>query len=144
MATSDVDGESLLVAEKGEPLKATEHASHVQRHTYLYPRLASHPAIDRACLISDERSNTALLIAQDKVNGDLSKTVQDLNTAADKLGAALKVSVLCVAHVVGASDKTTAQQGFRHAYILVREQEVEEFYTPTFARAIRFLRASTA
>jgi hypothetical protein len=83
-----------------------------------------------------------LLYVQDKINQDgFPDAVDDLSKAADVLSKVVGAPVLCVAHVIGAADQTRAHTRFRHAYILVRDAEVDAFYTPSFAPAIRFVRA---
>jgi hypothetical protein len=49
--------------------------------------------------------------------------------------------VLVVAQVIGASESTRAQHECTHPYLLVRDIEVNVFYTPTFAPAVHFLRS---
>jgi hypothetical protein len=81
------------------------------------------------------------VLYQDKINADgMPDAVQALNAAA----AAFKgqfTQILCVASVIGASELTRAQDEFRFPYLLVRDGEVAKYYTPTFAPAIRFVRA---
>ena len=135
--TADIVTTSVLGPTKGSALQI----DHIDSTKYYYPKASDHRAFESMCMAkSDDGGSEVLCLFQSKINADVAGAIEGLNQAAEELGA-LKVPVLCVAHVVGASDKTTAQQGFRHAYILVREQEVEQFYTPTFARATHFLHA---
>ena len=52
----------------------------------------------------------------------------------------MNIPVLCIAQVIGASRSTTTKKKFKHPYILIRDDEVPRFYTPTFAPALRFVR----
>jgi len=60
-------------------------------------------------------------------------------------GALLKekhsdMEVLCILNVIGAGSKTTSQQGLNFPYVLVRDWELEMFYTAHFAPVARFIR----
>jgi len=110
-------------------------------HAYFFPSAKNHPWIDRACVAEHPASGErCLVIYQDKASAaKFSEAVDCLNKAANALESGFK-SVLCIAQVIGASDAMRAQQNFEHPYILIRDHEVESFYTRTFAPAVRFIR----
>jgi hypothetical protein len=109
---------------------------------YCFPRDPSHPLIDRACMAFTEYGEDCLVIYQDRINAaGFAEAVRQLNEAASELRKEMRIPVLCVAHVIGASGDTTAQSKFQHPYIMVREPDIATFYTPTFAPAIRHLRS---
>jgi hypothetical protein len=144
VATS-IDEESLLLAPRNGELIATDHATSISLGKYCHPTAPNHPAIDRACLIAHNPgqagSQRALLCAHDNINGALPDAVHALDKAAGVLSAAVGVPVLCMAQVFGNMSDTAAQEGLHHPYVLVRDHEVEAFYTPSFAPAIHFVRA---
>jgi hypothetical protein len=110
---------------------------------YCFPDDDGHPAVDRACLAynKDDATQTCLVLYQDKINAaGFAKAVSSLNAAADLASARLKVPVLCVAHVIGASSETSKEDDFRHPYVLVRDHEVTTYYSPTFAPAVVYVR----
>ena len=106
-----------------------------------FPDMVNHPYIDRACLAVHCRDSTMCLVLYgDRIDGDEMPAVVDgLNEAASALSKEMKIPVLCVAQVIGAPLHTTSQNDFRHPYILIRDDEVPQFYTPTFAAALRFV-----
>ena len=109
---------------------------------YCFPRDPSHPLIDRACMAFTEYGEDCLVIYQDRINAaGFAEAVRQLNEAASELRKEMRIPVLCVAHVIGASGDTRAQSKFQHPYIMVREPDIATFYTPTFAPAIRHLRS---
>jgi hypothetical protein len=50
----------------------------------------------------------------------------------------LRMEVLCIVNVVGASNKTTAGKRLRYPHVLVREDELDDFYSVNFAPIARF------
>ena len=132
--------EQPKVEERRQRVVWTKHKLELEK--YLFPNAEGHPRIDRACLVVHRTNNTlCLVLYQDKINADgMAAAVKGLNAAADELKDGMKIPVLCVAQVIGASVSTTAQNKFKHPYILIRDDEVSQFYTPTFAAAIRFVR----
>jgi hypothetical protein len=107
------------------------------------PTSPSHPLIDRAAVARHckRRHETCPVLYQDKINADgMPAAVQALNAAATAFKGQY-TQILCVASVTGASELTRAQDKFRFPYLLVRDGEVAKYYTPTFAPAIRFVRA---
>jgi hypothetical protein len=122
--------------------KTVVHTGHMPTlGAYCAPSSPNHPWVDRAVLVSHcITGEKCLVLIQDRVyKKGLPKAVDALNCAADALRKVLDVPVLCIANVVGAT-LTTAQDNFRYPFILVRDPEVESFYTTTFASAIRFVR----
>jgi hypothetical protein len=113
---------------------------------YCFPRNTSHPLIDRACMAynkdePDDKKKWCLVIYQDKINNDgFAVAVESLNTAAASLKRKLNIPVLCVAHVIGAGGGTKAQTNFEHPYVLVRDHELAQYYTPSFASAVQLVR----
>jgi hypothetical protein len=133
--------ESLLKTEKGGNLVSTGLL--LCRGAYYYPSNSSHPAVDRAFIAvhKDDTTKECLVLVQDKINAEgLPKAVKDFNTAA-KLLKTFDRPVLCIANVIGAGNLTKSQAIFKHPYVLVRDIEVDSFYSVNFAPAIRFLRS---
>ena len=133
---------------------------------FCFPSASNHPWIDRACVAKHETSSEddrhrhdrhrhdrhsrhdrhrhdrhrqCLVLYQYKINDGMSKAVDSLNQAADAFRKEWP-NVLCVAHVIGAGTNTPAASEFRHPYMLVRSEEVAEFYTAALAPAIEFSR----
>jgi hypothetical protein len=133
--------DSLLQKKPGKILAYTGLA--IYRGVYYYPSNDSHPSVDRAFVAvhKDDATKECLVLVQDKINArGFPKAVKDLNLAAAILKTASR-PVLCIANVVGAGPLTTSQGGFEHPYVLVRDSEVDSFYSVNFAPAIRFLRS---
>ena len=141
------DDTSSLFAEKGSRVVRTKHK--LEFGKYFFPNPVNHPYgfpdMDRTstepALAVHCRDNTmCLVLYRDEIDGDEMPAVVDgLNTAASALQKEMKIPVLCVAQVIGASLNTTSQNDFKHPYILIRDDEVPQFYTPTFAAALRFV-----
>ena len=131
---------SSLFAVKRKIVVRTKHKLKFEK--YLFPKAANHPYIDRACLAVPRRGNRrCLVLYQDKINANgMLAAVKGLNAAATALHEEMNIPVLCVAQVIGAPLHTTSQNKFKHPYILIRDDEVPQFYTPTFAPALRFVR----
>ena len=127
-------------AENGSGAVRTKHKLEFGKY-FLLPDVDDHPYIDRACLAVHCRDNMmCLVLYRDRIDGDEMPAVVDgLNTAASALQKEMKIPVLCVAQVIGESLHTTSQNDFKHPYILIRDDEVPQFYTPTFASALRFV-----
>ena len=107
---------------------------------YILPAAPNHPWIDRACVAFGPSGERCLVIYQDKINAaSFGNAVRLLNEAATLLKNSLGYPVVCVAHVIQAPGATEAQVNFTHPYILVRCNEVDQFYTPTFATPIKYL-----
>ena len=107
---------------------------------YNYPEAPNHPWIDRACVVENPGDKTpCLVLYQDKINSDVSGAVEGLNCAADKFKEE-GMTVLCIANAIDAGNVTRIQENFRHPYVLICEQDLPTFYTPTFAPAIKFVR----
>ena len=112
---------------------------------YYHPGLSNHPWIDRFFLAEtegpDRTMEFCLVLYQDKINSaGFSDSVKHLNFATTLLKEKLQLPILCIANVIGASDKAKKQEDFEHPYILVRDNQLHQFYTPNFAPAMRFLR----
>ena len=108
---------------------------------YYHPGLANHPWIDRFFMADTKSGKKCLVLYQDKINAaGFPNAVEDLNLAAKILTEKLKVEVLCIANVIDASGQTRSQSNFEYPYLLVRDSELDEFYTTNFAPAMRFLR----
>merc|ERR1712038_381716 len=110
---------------------------------YFHPNQSNHPWIDRAFLAQHpkNRNEYCLVLAQDKVNkDDFPQAVSRLNMAAGELSRKCGVKdVLCIANVIGATDKTTCQNKFQYPYILIRgEKEVKHFFSISFAPIVMF------
>ena len=131
--------ESLLECDKYKQVTRTK--TKPEQGKYYFPGNPSHTCIDRAVVAYNKDScETCLVLYQDKINAaGFPEAVKSLNKAA-QLFAKDYTQILCVACVIGASDKTRKQNDFAFPYLLVRAQEVEAFFTPTFAPAIQFLR----
>ena len=131
---------SSLFAVKRKIVIRTKHKLKFEK--YSFPNDVNHPYIDRACLAVQPRGNRrCLVLYQDKINANgMLAAVKGLNAAATALHEEMKIPVLCVAQVIGAPLHTTSQNDFKHPYILIRDDEVSQFYTPTFAAALRFVR----
>lgn len=118
-------------------------ADNLQVGAYYHPACAVHPWVDRAfiALFYPDRWQY-LVLYQDKINNDLPKAVKGLNSTADMaVKAGWKADrILCVAHVVDATAKTTCQKDFRYPYVLIRSDELNSYYSCQFAPAIRFVR----
>ena len=136
------DDTSSLFAEKGSRVVRTKHKLEFGKY-FLLPDVDDrpHPYIDRACLAVHCRDNTlCLVLYRDRIDGDeMPAVVKGLNEAASALREEMKIPVLCVAQVIGVSLSTTSQNDFKHPYILIRDDEVPQFYTATFAAALRFV-----
>jgi hypothetical protein len=133
--------ESLLKTETGGKLVSTGLL--LCRGAYYYPSNSSHPAVDRAFIAvhKDDTTKECLVLVQDKINAEgFPKAVKDLNAAANLLKT-FDRPVLCIANVIGAGNLTKSQAIFKHPYVLVRDIEVDSFYSVNFAPAIRFLRS---
>ena len=109
---------------------------------YLLPDMVNHPYIDRACLAVHRTNKTrCLVLYRDNISADgMPAAVEGLNAAACALQKEMNIPVLCVAQLIGASLPTRSPAKFKHPYILIRDDEVSRFYTPTFAPALRFVR----
>ena len=140
------DGASLF--EMKHRVVRTEHSP--SPGCFCFPSASNHPWIDRACVAKHETSSEddrhrhdrhrqCLVLYQYKINDGMSKAVDSLNQAADAFRKEWP-NVLCVAHVIGAGTNTPAASEFRHPYMLVRSEEVAEFYTAALAPAIEFSR----
>ena len=144
VGTKDEEIRKIVGRTKGEEMrKIVERTKHkLEIGKYLFPNAVNHPYIGRACLAVHRVDNTlCLVLYQDKINANgMSAAMKGLNEAASVLHDEMKIPVLCVAQVIGASLHTTSQNDFEHPYILIRDDEVSQFYTPTFAPALRFVR----
>ena len=131
---------SSLFAVEGSSVLRTKHK--LEFGKYFFPNDVNHPYIDRACLAAQPRGNRrCLVLYQDKINANgMPAAVKGLYDAASVLHDEMKIPVLCVAQVIVASLHTTSQNDFEHPYILIRDDNVPQFYTPTFAAALRFVR----
>lgn len=109
---------------------------------YYHPGLANHPWIDRFFVAqAKDESQKCLVLYQDKINAaGFPNAVKDLNLAARILKQNLNMPVLCIANVIGASSQTRSQSRFEYPYVLVRDEELDGFYTTNFSHAMRFLR----
>lgn len=114
---------------------------------YFHPATANHPYVDRFFVASDgkEGSTQCLVLYQDMVNSaSFSEAVTKLIFAVKSLKPFLeekKMRVLCIANVIGAGNTfTSAQSKFTVPFVLVRNKEIEAFYSVHFAPAIRHMR----
>jgi hypothetical protein len=108
---------------------------------YYHPACAIHPWVDRAFVALDNAGGQCVVLCQDKINDDLPKAVAGLNSAAKLMHAAGWKRILCVAHVVDASDQTKAQNKFEYPYLLIQSDQLNDYYSLHFAPAIMFVRA---
>lgn len=105
---------------------------------YYPPGLANHPWIDRFFVAETKQEERCLVLYQDKINSTgFPGAVEDLYLAAKILTKELSMPVLCIANVIGASDHASSQSKFEYPYLLVRDSELEDFYTTNFAPAMR-------
>eukprot|EP00978_Attheya_sp_CCMP212_P041524 scaffold239002_cov62-Attheya_sp.AAC.2 len=109
---------------------------------YFHPKAPNHPLIDRAFVAVHPNGGKCLVVAQDKVNATtFSKAIADLNEAATLLSEnAVIHNVLVLVNVIGASDKTKSQAHLNYPYILVRSNEVDDFYSINFAPMVKYAR----
>jgi hypothetical protein len=109
---------------------------------YFHPSVANHPLVDRAFLAVHPSGGHCLVLAQDKVNATtFPKAVTDLNEATAILSSETGIpDVLLVVNVIGASEKTKAQNQLKFPYILVRSIEVDDFYSINFPPMVRYAR----
>ena len=108
---------------------------------YFHPLASNHPCAFVAK--QKDSGERCLVLAQDKINADgFPDAVKHLNLAASLLSKASGINdVLCIANVIGATEKTRAQQEFKTPYILIRgEKEVKNFFSVNFAVPIVFAR----
>jgi hypothetical protein len=132
---------SGILAWEGAEKKLVWNGLQPKLGEYYHPGQANHPWIDRFFIAVTKDGKKCLVLYQDKINAvGFTKAVGDLNLAADILTAGLAMPVLCIANVIGASSETIKQSVFKHPYVLVRDSELDSFYTPNFAPAIQFLR----
>ena len=131
---------SSLFAVKGKRVVRTEHK--LKFGKYLLPGVDDHPYIDRACLAVHRTNNRrCLVLYRDNISADgMPAAVEGMNAAASALQKEMKIPVLCVAQVTGASLGRTSQNCIQHPHILICDDDVPQFYTPTFAPALRFVR----
>lgn len=108
---------------------------------YYHPMADNHPWVDRF-FVTKCKDETLIVLYQDKINAEgFSDAVQKLNFAVDMIKKNLpEYKVLCVLDVVGASSQTRKQNDLKSPYVLVRSDEIEQFYSVHFAPAIQFLR----
>lgn len=131
--------ESILKVHDRKPV-LTEEGKELSEGKYYAPSAMQHPLIDRAFVASYDGDKAVVLI-QDKLSKDVPKAVRDLNTAANLILAQnSEMEVLCVVNVIGAGQATTAQDSLEHPYILVREAELDKFYSVNFSCVARFAR----
>jgi hypothetical protein len=115
-------------------------------HALYHPSRSNHPFIDRLSVACHETDGPCVVLYQDKINNNLPEAVNGLNTAANAIANSelliqgRKPNILLVAHVVGASTRTRAQGNLQYPYILVRDNEIEAFYTGTLKPAIELCR----
>jgi hypothetical protein len=83
---------------------------------YYHPACEIHPWVDRAFVALGNEGDSCVVLCQDKINNDLPKAVAGLNSAARLMHATGWEHVLCVAHVVNASDRTRAQKSVSVEY----------------------------
>mmetsp|Transcript_26748 Transcript_26748/g.63795 ORF Transcript_26748/g.63795 Transcript_26748/m.63795 type:complete len:670 (-) Transcript_26748:1516-3525(-) len=109
---------------------------------YYHPSTTNHPWVDRFFLAKREDSSLYLVLYQDKINAEgFTDAVKKINLAVNMIKENLPTyKVLCILNVIGASSQTKKQSDLVAPYVLVRNDEIERFYTVHFAPAIRFLR----
>lgn len=107
---------------------------------YYHPSCDIHPWVDRAFVALGNESDHFVVLFQDKINDDPPKAVAGLTSAAKLMSDAGWERVLCVAHVVDASTRTRAQNAFEYPYLLIRSDQLNEYYSLNFAPAIRYVR----
>ena len=118
----------------------------IQKGVYYHPNVSNHAMIDRFFLAEGAGENgrirNCLVLYQDKVNAaGFTGAVAGLNRAANLVQQNCDgLSVLCIVNVIGASERTRRQKEFEFPYVVVRDAEVDGFYSTQFAPAIRFLR----
>eukprot|EP00522_Entomoneis_paludosa_P001263 CAMPEP_0172470944 /NCGR_PEP_ID=MMETSP1065-20121228/67556_1 /TAXON_ID=265537 /ORGANISM="Amphiprora paludosa, Strain CCMP125" /LENGTH=663 /DNA_ID=CAMNT_0013229021 /DNA_START=434 /DNA_END=2425 /DNA_ORIENTATION=+ len=134
-------GEALFCLRNRE-VTLTEQGEVPTRKNYYAPRVANHPLIDRAFIAMHPLSgDECFVLIQDKVNKDVSKAVEDLNSAARLIkGKHPSMEVLCIVNVIGATSNTAAQDNLEYSHVLVREDELDAFYSVNFAPVARFAR----
>jgi hypothetical protein len=107
---------------------------------YYHPSCDTHPWVDRAFVALGNEGDYFVVLCQDKINNDLPKAVAGLSNAAKLMFDAGWERVLCVAHVVDASARTRAQEAFEYPYLLIRSDQLTDYYSLHFAPAIRYVR----
>jgi len=134
-----ISTESILKVCARKPV-FTKEGKNLSEGKYYAPSAMQHPLIDRAFVASYGRDQAVVLI-QDKLNKDVPKAVKDLNTAANLIQAQhTEMEVLCIVNVIGVGTATTAQDSLEHPYTLVREGELDGFYSVNFSGVARFAR----
>lgn len=109
--------------------------------TYYHTQDPIHSWMDRFFVIKHGEEDW-LVLAQDKINAtSFADAVKKLNFAVDLIKEKIpKMKVFCIANVIGASDQTRKQDEFKCPYLLVRDHEIDDFYTVHFGPAFSFLR----
>ena len=134
-----ISTESILKVSGRRPV-LTREGKKLSEQKYYAPSTMQNPLIDRAFVASYGRDQAVVLI-QDKLNKDVPKAVKDLNTAANLIREQnQEMEVLCIVNVIGAGSATTAQDSLEYPYALVREQELDAFYSVNFSGVARFAR----
>lgn len=111
------------------------------RQEYYSPSNSSHPLIDRAFIAKNGNGEECFVLMQDKVNDDVPKGVNGLNKAGDLLKKMHPgIEILCILNIIGAGDRTTEQGDLKYSFVLVRESELDTFYTVHFAPVAKFIR----
>ncbi|CAB9528265.1 hypothetical protein SEMRO_2185_G318130.1 [Seminavis robusta] len=134
-----ISTESILEVCARKPV-LTKEGKKLSEGKYYAPSARQHPLIDRAFVASYGRDQAVVLI-QDKLSKDEPKAVKDLNAAANLIRAQnTEMEVLCIVNIIGAGAATTAQDSLEHPYTLVREDELDGFYSVNFSGVARFAR----
>lgn len=120
----------------------TEHGNLPSLEKYYAPRVVNHPLVDRAFIARHISSgDKCFVLILDRLNKDIPKAVKDLNSAASLIKAKHpSIEVLCIVNVIDATSRSTAQTSLDYPHVLVREDEVDAFYSVNFAQVARFAR----
>jgi len=121
----------------------TEHGKAPLREKYYAPKQVNHPLIDRAFIAKhNDTGDECFVLIHDKLNGDMAKAVKDLNSAARLIKAwHLNMEVLCIVNLIGATSRSRNHKHLEFPYVLVRDDELDSFYSVNFAPVARFARS---
>jgi hypothetical protein len=132
----------------GISLHGAEQPGHMDRPQaksgYLLPPTRPKPLMGGSFFVIKHGEEDWLVLAQDKINAtSFADAVKKLNFAVDLIKQKIpKMKVFCIANVIVASDQTWKQHEFTCPYLLVRDHEINDFYTVHFGPAFSFLRTS--
>ena len=130
---SDPLNESVL-AQKSGPAK---WFSKVDSTKYYLPAASNHRAFESMCVAeSNDKQTQVLCLFQSKINGDLKKAIEGLNTAVIDLSKIWTGHVLFVIFALE-SPANADLSGSNHPTLLVCNDNLEDYFTATLAPAAK-------